>query len=727
MSQIARIVPSGAAALCHRILNLEQGHASTREASKEFVASLTAEHRAAFQSQLGESQFDVGGVERLISMLTTWAVGCRLRESIACADADCDVVARFVVAQYAPLGLAPGCVLQNFANAANCHEPTAAYAHAAHLWHVADSSLARNHGALYRQLLERTGQYLPKIGSPTFSARAGLLPASWTLAAYRLALSLFPAAFAPEILGSALFELHVPVAPLVDAALGASDELRTHPYMRARHHTSRLDAQRHLELAIERLLADATNDATGIASRVAFGFWVSMRMLDVWQDAVVNHVRDRLLDRTATMVDLIRRKSRFAAGYHGSLKLADRSFDDYVTQDPERFVRDLARSRWIVPGKPSESLLLTRLVAFGGPMFRVFSEQEIGVIRAWVASLDADAARAVAERGSTRTAGAAVGEVDGMPPSFAEPDAFTCDFRRGSTKHVGARELYHRLLNHEDYPGVFDDARVFTETWLARAATLCEREPDAIPFSPYTHEKLRRWFDDRALRQARSYAGQSREIDKSREQVIEEALQLSPMIFVDGGWVQRWTNVGHVDSNVGTLLCKIFSDEIGNGNTLLNHPNIYRELMRQMCIDLPDFRTRAFAESELFSDASFEIPTFWLSISQFPRRFLPETLGLNLAMELSGVGGAYRRARDELRHYQFDTLFVDLHNTIDNVSTGHSAMALEAIELHMDETLSTASYAAVDAQWRRVWTGFCALAIPRRSWKEVFAKPTYAV
>ncbi|KVN40323.1 hypothetical protein WT12_28900 [Burkholderia territorii] len=556
-----------------------------------------------------------------------------------------------------------------------------------------------------------------------------MLPASWTVAAYRLALSLFPVGCAPEILGSALFELCVPVAPLIDAVLGANGALHVHPYIQARHNASRRNAQRHIEQAIERILADAAERAVEVASRVALGFWISMRTLDAWQNAIANHVQNRLLNPTAAMIDLIRRKSRFAAGYHSRLKLADRPFDEQVTHDPENFVRDLARSRWIAPGKPDESLLLTRLISFGGPMFRVFSDQEIEVIRVWVASLGDNTSRDQTERIAPRViSGASDADVladDIVRPTFAQPDAHAIS--DPNPKTIGARELYHRLLNHEHYPDVFDNARAFAETWLARVAALPERGPNVMPFSLYTHEKLRRWFDNKALRQAESYAGPSREIDKTREQVIDEAIQLCPMIFVDGGWVQRWANVGHVDTNIGTLLCKIFSDEIGNGDTLLNHPNIYRNLMQQMGVDLPDFRTHAFCQSELFSDASFEVPAFWLSISQFPRRFLPETLGLNLAMELSGVGGAYRTARDELRHYGFDTLFVDLHNTIDNVSTGHSAMALEAIELYMDEALSTACRSEVDAQWRRVWTGFCALAIPRRSWKEVFAKPVYFV
>lgn len=725
-------IPTGAAALCHRILNLEQAHAATREASKAFIASLTAAHDAAFQVQLGEVELDGGDPERLISVLAAWAAPRRSREPFDAPHTDRDAAARLVAAQYAPLGLTPGCVLQNFVNASNCHEPAAAHAHAAHMWHAGDFSLALNHGALYRQLLERSGQYLPPLESPTFSARAGVLPVSWVLPAYRLALSLFPAGRAPEILGNALFELQLPIPPLVDAVLSANDALGSHPYLRARLGASRGDAQRHIEGAIVRILADAADNAPQVASRVAQGFWISMHLLDAWQDEVARHVRQRVLDPTTDMVDLIRRKSRFAAGYHGRLKLGDRPFDEYVTQDPEHFVRDLARSRWIVPGRPDRSLLLTRLIAFGGPMFRVFSDQEIGVIRAWVESLGAGTR--VEPVSAVRCPAASLGKEEknaegaehptphwpGTSPMPAREEAHPAQARP-----IGARELYHRLLNQEVHPDVFDDARQFAQTWLARAASQSVRGPDATPFSPYTHEKLHQWFEDKALSQAQSYAGPASEIDKSRDEVIDEAVQLCPMILVDGGWVQRWTNAGHVDTAIGTLLFKIFSDEIGNGDTALNHPNIYRDLMRQMGVDLPDFRTRAFAESERFSNASFEVPAFWLSISQFPRLFRPETLGLNLAMELSGVGGAYRTARDELKHFNFDTLFVDLHNTIDNVSTGHSAMALEAIELHMDEVLSTGSVASVEAQWRRVWTGFRALAIPRRSWKEMFSKPAY--
>ncbi len=66
---------------------------------------------------------------------------------------------------------------------------------------------------------------------------------------------------------------------------------------------------------------------------------------------------------------------------------------------------------------------------------------------------------------------------------------------------------------------------------------------------------------------------------------------------------------------------------------------------------------------------------------------MPEVLGLNLAMELSGVGGTYRRARLALKEYGFSTRFVDIHNTVDNVATGHSAWAADAIDTYLSSLL----------------------------------------
>ena len=78
-------------------------------------------------------------------------------------------------------------------------------------------------------------------------------------------------------------------------------------------------------------------------------------------------------------------------------------------------------------------------------------------------------------------------------------------------------------------------------------------------------------------------------------------------------------------------------------------------------------------------------------------------------MEISGVGGTYRESIDTLRFYGYNPYFVELHNVIDNASTGHTAMAREAIKLHLDEVGQEGGEPMVQAHWERVWSGFLAL------------------
>ncbi len=82
-------------------------------------------------------------------------------------------------------------------------------------------------------------------------------------------------------------------------------------------------------------------------------------------------------------------------------------------------------------------------------------------------------------------------------------------------------------------------------------------------------------------------------------------------------------------------------------------------------------------------------------------------------MELSGIGGEYRRSGDVLVHYGFSSQFNVLHNSIDNIVTGHTAWASDATKTHMDDITMSGGTAA-DSHQRRIWTGYRALQPPRK-------------
>jgi len=612
----------------------------------------------------------------------------------AAADAS---TTRFIALQHAPRGLLAGCLLQNVATAGNGHEPLALLAHRLHRWHLGGGAFEAQHGVLCRQWLLSLGLHLPETASDRWATLPELLPAAWDLPAYWLSLSLQPQACESELFGAALYELAAPLPvelrgwPCVAGSAAAR-------YVEARQAGGR-----------GALLADAVQALAGAAldkAGLLRGFMTSLRLAHAWSAELQRHAGGGQLDPAGEMLRLVQRKARFAVGYHGRLSLGKTPFDEAIAGDPAAFVERLSKSPWIAPGRPDDSLLLSRQVKFGGPMFRVFSDAEIEVLRRWIASLG-DTRKAWAPTPAPANPAPRATPTASMVPTVAVP---------------GVRELYFQLLNLESHPAARPAALAHARDWLACSARALATRDDLPPKGP---QGLRTWFEQRAQEQVRSYGGQVAISGKSRDEVIDEALQLSPMILVDGAWFQRFGNAGLVDSPIGALLYQTYSDEIGNGQAALNHPNIYRALIQQMGIRLPATTSRAFAEFGRFDTESFEVPAFWLSVSLHTRRFLPELLGLNLAMELSGVGGAYRSARDELRLHGFSTLFVDLHNTIDNVSTGHSAMALEAIEMHLDDLSRHAGADATARTWQRVRTGFAALTPPPRRWADRIAPPRY--
>ncbi len=419
------------------------------------------------------------------------------------------------------------------------------------------------------------------------------------------------------------------------------------------------------------------------------------------------------------MVRMIKEKAIYAADYHKNVKLDGFSFDRIITEDPERFVIALGRSKWVNPGSPQKSIFPRHLTRFGGPMFRVFSQADLDVIDEWILSLpngiinilDVDAINNEDDDVQNTTAKKHRKRVSIIP--INKSDAF-------NSRPLSARDLYYYLINIEHYPMIYRTAQKFIVQWLNRNSVSLFSGDRAIPFSDYTDQNLREWYYFSAKAQANSYIKAEHEIIKTREQVIKEATQLCPLILIDGAWLQKWCSPCLVDSEIGSLLYKIYSDEVGNGDVQMNHPNIYRTLMHDMGVELPEFGTMAFSHWDGFDESAFEVPVFWLSISQFPRQFLAETLGLNLAMELSGVGGGYRKAKDELKYYGYNTLFVELHNTIDNVSTGHSAMALKAIELYMGKITCSNSEKLIKEHWERIWIGYRSLISPKETWKTLF-------
>jgi len=593
-----------------------------------------------------------------------------------------------LLAFHAPLGLLEGAWLQSAALAANGHRPDVAALSAAYLALLGQDEAASPAFA-YRGGLNRQGVSLAKATSWRFAQTPGVGGPALRFASVHLALGLHAARFFPEALGFTL-AYGQSASPWRLAAL-------PEPRRSAVLETVDQQAQEALR---------ACPEDTPAWARVWRGYALYQRAEADYLHELEHFARrgENLADRVA---GLFRRKRRFAQGYHAGIALGGRRLEDWFADpifDAEGFLAAFAASPYAATEAGQRPF--QRLAAFGGPMFGVFERQELALIEAWL------------DRAGQKARPLLASEA-GRPAAFSLPFIDNPAPALSATRRLNPRELFHRLINQDARADTLASARRRVEKTLARARRAIDRKgPPARQFFDYSPQAF-------ACRVAQIHA---EEVARHRpfqppprlrrEEYAWGVRQFAPAILVDGCWLQHQGEAASQDSRLHRLLHRIYAEELGEGHADWNHPKIYRDLLDELAIDLPATHTWDFARHPGFIDAAFDLPCHLLAIAQFPRTYFPETLGLNLGIELSGLGAGYLRLAEELRHFGINPLIVTLHLSIDNLAGGHAAMAAEAIELYLDETLAWGGDAARQAAWRRIWSGYLSLdtATTRFKW-----------
>ncbi len=450
-------------------------------------------------------------------------------------------------------------------------------------------------------------------------------------------------------------------------------------------------------LGLARALADALADTPDQQAQCATGIALYLALIDEWDwtlfDLTLTHLDPRL-----SMGLLLQAKAREASVYHENFKIEGQSLRDWLSKarkDPLPLLEVLGRSRIIRKGDPDKSRFATQMLDYGGPMFRVFNDGEIAIIRDWITDLGQDDSWPHPD-----SRGAVLAR---LAATFVAPrsEIGQGDATLGVTP-TGIRQAYFTLQGRALAPATRAFAAEYCEFWLAKARKCIDATDRSLPVD-WQPGLLREWLLDTHDHHAARFEQSAETEIPSREAVIEQSVQLAPLTLIDGAWLQGFTDIALASSRVGAPLFKTYWDELGNGAWDMNHPKVYRDVLSAMGKELPPTGSLEFAHHPDLRDDSFQLPVYWLAIGKFPSSYRAEILGLNLAMELSGVGGTYRNAHRFLQHYNLPTIFVDLHNTIDNVSDGHAAWAADAIDLFIsaiedpDEVRKT---------WSRVRAGF---------------------
>jgi len=616
--------------------------------------------------------------------------------------------------QYMPTAFVDGCWLQCGLRVSTAHTRAGAaltglYAHQVRAF---NADPGRHFVADYRAVYQRLGAPLEEVSSRSFAQRRDFMETSFGFPILLMSVAQFPRAHVAELLG-----LNLAWHFLDLSAFGPELVRETCRAYALPSYGDDLGAEDYLDRGREMASTAVTDFLAGTDAR---------ERADVWRRVVrgaalgavgwaewFEHTRaaapDGPPDPRQEMIDLLWRKAPHARGYHADKKLGDKKIDDHLDQedfDGPAILAELARSPWVRPGASDRSQLLKGLVEFGGPMLAVFSPVELQIIQEWIDGLP--------PKGSNGSGGPA--DTRPTPQAPTQPKELTITgrawthedlARRSETRFadLSTRELYHHLINAEFFPDILPVAERFARDRLERSMAMLFKGERPIPSRRYDPEALERWVYKKHREQVDSYRPPGVRPDAPREPFVEATVQLAPLILIDGGWLQGMASPALIHTTVGRMLFHVLVEEIGEGNPDEHHANIYRDLLAAMGEDAPPVESMEFARWPRLRDESFEVPTLWLSISCFPRHFLPEIIGLNLAVELAGIGGPYMEARDTLRRFGYPTLFVDVHNAADNVSVGHAAWAMNAIKRYIDGVAEREGPHGVDHAWHRVWTG----------------------
>ncbi len=590
------------------------------------------------------------------------------------------------IKQTAAIQLTQPCWLQTISQVSCCQTLTAVQLMSIYLQLTQKGKEGSDLRTSYNALLLMTEGKIPTLHHQGYSQQAEIIAEMFDFSTTQLALARFPRVLFPEILGFTLAYCQMPT--LIEICF--PDHQLSSTFFKQRHQILERQLMPLVECIADYLDLFPRQQQT-LWHRIQSGFWLYQLHVQRCRDQFNNRL-NQLLSPHQAVAKLFQQKAVAAMGHHHKISLQGVPLEQWFAGMPENsqaFLHALKRSDYVDSEKPLDSPLL-KLFAFKGPMFGVFDKAELLVLQNWLTDEVSD--KAISSTDKTEKI---VTPVCSQP--YYQP-------QRNYAK-LTTRELYYYLVNADLFPSVLPMAQAKAEKCLQLSALF-----NPLPFKHYSDQQFDAYIENIYQTEVSAYQPLQGAPKISKAAYVWGIEQIAPMILIDGCWLQNCLTLQNISPEVYEILFGIYCDEIGNGQLPQNHPYIFQQLLDSLSIRMPPVDSAEFIKHPGFINSAFDLPVYMLALSCFSTVFLPELLGLNMAIELSGLGKNYLHLVDEWNYWGIDSTIANIHISIDNYASGHTFLAKKAIQLYMDDVLkSTGNAKMLDRHWRRIYSGYASL------------------
>ncbi len=589
------------------------------------------------------------------------------------------------VKQTAAIQLTQPCWLQNISQISCSQNDSAVQIMSIYLNLKGRAENTSNSDELYKSLLLQTGINTPTLYTQAFSEQTDILNEVFNFASIQLALSRFPRLLFPEIMGFTLAFCQMPT--LIEVCF-PTHQLPTDFFkVRQQQVGKQLKAIQH---CMADYIASFPQQKNALWLRIQNGFFLYQQQMLCFRNQFSTRIKNQPTVQQL-IAQLFQQKAVAAIGHHQKILIDGVSLDQWFVGMPENcqaFLSALKNSDYIDKNNPEKSRLL-KLFDSEGPMLGVLNSTERELLLDWLKNDE----NTVLLRHS----------VESLSTKSHSNEAFiaqTVEYTK-----LNNRVLFYYLVNADLFPDVLLTAQNKVKKLLRFCGFFCR-----MPFKKYSHEQFDSYIASIYHREISAYKPLQGQPKISKAAYLWGLEQIAPMILIDGCWLQNSLHIENTNLEIAEILFSIYCDEVGNGTVEQNHSYIFQQLLASLSISVPPVNSRQFVNHPAFIDSAFDLPVYMLALSHCSVQFLPELLGLNMAIEISGLGKSYMQLVDDWNYWGIDPRIAQIHISIDNYATGHTFLAKKAIKLYLDQIQqNTADSLMVDKHWRRICCGYASL------------------